>query len=425
MAEVLSTSEVRTSPLVAASAAEVRRLFRECDDAQLHYHSLGHTEDVVEAADRIAALSDYAPEDHEALLVAAWWHDTGMLTCGDPPVGHEKVSADLAEHFLRGQGAGDERVALVRDLILATDYNREPTTELERAMRDADLSGLGRPEYRDRLKRLRKEWDAQGRLKTETRVEWLEENLAFFDRHTFHTAAAQRLYGKQKEVNREIIEKRHKKRVKKAKKNSEKSSKTVLQAEKSAQMMVKTTLRNNIDLTAIADGKANIMLSINAVIITLGMPLLAAYIPEFNYLLLPGICLLITCIATITFATLATRPVKTSGQTNLEQIHSGKTNLFFFGNYYKMQLSEYKEGMRHVFASQELLDNSVMNDLYWLGVALGEKFNRLRICYAVFLIGMVLTIIAFVAAFYWAGPLNEGIQVPDQIILPAGEAIGQ
>ena len=417
--------DTRLRPIVAASQAEVCRLYAERDDAHLLYHSLDHTRDVVEAADRIASLSGYDDEKHEDLLVAAWWHDVGMLYCNDDPLGHERVSAERAAAFLRERDHPDKRIERVTRLILITDMAAEPTTELESAMRDADLSGLGRPEYRDRLKLLRKEWDAQGRLNVADRVQWLEENIGFFETHNFLTAAGQRLYGDQKGRNLAILEKRLKKRRKKKAKKAKSGSgeKSVIQSEKSAQMMLKTTLRNNIDLTSIADGKANIMLSINAVIISLGIPLLAAYIPEYTYLLVPGLFLLLTSILSITYATLATRPVKTSGKTDLAAIGNGKTNLFFFGNYYRMQLDEYKSGLREVFQDQALLDSAVMNDLYWLGVALGQKFNRLRICYAVFLGGMVLTILAFVATFYWAGPMTEGVELPPSVMMPAVDSL--
>ncbi len=423
MAETLKP-DVRLSPIVVASQAEVEKRFRELDGSNLLYHSYDHTKDVVEAADRIALFSNFTAEDHETLLLAAWWHDIGMLSCDDNPIGHEEVSAEAAMDFLQQQGYPEHRMELVRSLIMATDIRYKPQTELEKAMRDADLSGLGRPDYRSRLKKLRKEWDNQGRLHVADRIQWLEENIAFFDSHTYLTPAAERLYGNQKLRNKDILEerlaKRIKKKKKKEKKKKKKSSKTAIQSEKSAQMMLKTTLRNNIDLTSIADGKANIMLSINAAILTLGMPILAAYIPQFHYLVVPGAFLLVTCILAITYATLATRPVKTSGTTDMATLDTGKTNLFFFGNYYNMELKKYKEGLREVLASQEVLDESVMNDLYWLGVALGEKFNRLRICYGIFLVGMVLSAVSFVVAFYWSGPLGNAVELPESVIMPTG-----
>ncbi len=423
MPKTLTTSS-STSAFVDASRLEVTRRFRDRDDTTLTFHCLEHTEDVASAVDLIGRLEDLTPEELEELKLAAWWHDVGMLT--DEARGHERRSAAAASEFLREQGYPPERLEVVERIILATDMTHAPQGLLESIIRDADLSGLGRPDYRARLENLRKEWAAKGGNVEEDRREWLEKNIKFLHAHNYHTPAANRLYDEQKRINIALLEKRLAKRIKKAAKKARKakskSIKSAISSEKSAQMMLKTTLRNNIDLTSIADGKANIMLSINAAIIALGMPLLAAYIPEYTYLAIPGGVLLLTCILTIYYATLATRPVKSDGITDLSKLDSGSTNLFFFGNYYNMPVDKYKQGLEEVLQRQDLLDDSVMNDLYYLGVTLGEKFNRLRICYAIFLVGMVIAAIAFVVTFYIGGPLN-GSEIPANLYNPTMDSI--
>ena len=420
----LQSLDTNTATLLGPSAEEVTRRFADHDCATLPYHNLAHTEDVVGAAELIAQVEQFGPEEREDLVLAAWWHDVGMLTT--PGRGHEQDSVEELTAFLRAQGVPAERIARIARLVLATRLAHDPADPLERAIRDADLSSLGRPDYRKRLDRLREEWQDRpdSRRDLSDEVAWLEENIAFLKGHTYLTAAGERLFGEQKEANLETLERRLTKRLKKRRKKKAKAkakgSKTAIQSEKSAQMMLKTTLRNNIDLTSIADGKANIMLSISAMIISIGMPVLAAYIPQFTYLVFPAGVLLLTCVLTIVFATLATRPVETSGVTALDSLHDGKSNLFFFGNYYRMPIDKYKTGMKEVLATQELLDSSVLNDMYYLGVALGQKFNRLRVCYGIFLIGMVLSALAFVLAFYFSGPLSEAQIMPDTIMLPPG-----
>ena len=418
-------TKIRLNPIVAAAQAEVTLLFREQETSQLFYHSVEHTREVVEAADQIAKLSSFSERDHEAILLAAWWHDIGMLTCDGNPEGHENISCGKAKEFLKKHKYSAEKIELVEKLIMATDMSTEPRTLIEMAMRDADMNGLGRPEYSDRLKSLRKEWDAQGRLNSTDQEEWLKENIGFFRNHSYFTPAAERLFGDHKEINLTKLEKQLNKLIKKKtqkeekvkkKKKAKSPNKSVIQSEKSAQMMLKTTLRNNINLTSIADGKANIMLSINAIILTVAIPLISTYIPSYNYLIIPTVVLLLTSLLSITYATLATRPIKTKGTTKLSEIKSGKTNLFFFGNYHAMNVDDFKEGLKETFASQEILDDSVMNDLYWLGVALGMKFNRLRICYAVFLAGMVLTVLTFVITFLNADPLSQAVHIPNDLL---------
>ena len=415
MLETSPALETPNGPL-GATAEEVTRRFATSDCSDLKYHNLSHTEEVVGAAELIAQVMDFDDEEREDLLLAAWWHDVGMLST--PGKGHEQDSVELLREYLSEQQLPQHRIERIEGLVLATRLAHQPDSDLERAIRDADLSSLGRPDYRKRLDRLREEWqqrpDSNRDLSDD--AAWLEENIAFLKAHRYLTPAGQRLFGEQKTENLKRLKKRLKKQRKKDAKKKAKADKTAIQSEKSAQMMLKTTLRNNIDLTSIADGKANIMLSISAMIISIGMPVLAAYIPQFTYLVIPAGMLLLTCILTIVYATLATRPVKTSGVTDINNLHNGKTNLFFFGNYYNMAIADYKVGMKKVLATQEILDSSVVNDLYWLGVALGKKFNRLRICYAIFLIGMVLSALAFVFSFYFSGPLSESAIVPDAIL---------
>lgn len=180
-----------------------------------------------------------------------------------------------------------------------------------------------------------------------------------------------------------------------AKKKKEKPAPTNALYSSNARMMFKTTLRNHIDLTNIADGKANIMLSINALIITIAMPLLISEVENSPYLALPIGILLLTCVLSIIFAALATRPIKTNGITPLEKIKNPGSNIFFFGNFHKMRIEDYHTGLKEVLADEKVLEQSIFNDLYYLGLALGKKFELLRICYMVFMVGIVLSALSF------------------------------
>jgi hypothetical protein len=85
---------------------------------------------------------------------------------------------------------------------------------------------------------------------------------------------------------------------------------------------------------------------------------------------------------------------------------SGKTNLFFFGNFYRIPQQEYQEAIKKIVAERDYLDSSFVNDLYFLGLALGDKFRYLRLCYNVFVIGVIISVIAFVIAFIRASVMG-------------------
>ena len=186
------------------------------------------------------------------------------------------------------------------------------------------------------------------------------------------------------------------KSAKKAKKMAETSP---IQGNRSAQMMFKTALRNHIDLSTLADNKANIMLSVNALIITLIVPMAVGQINDTPFLLIPILILLLTCLISMIYATLATRPIKMNGETQMKTIEQGTSNLFFFGNFYKMKFNEYKKGIYKVLESDDDLDDTIMRDLFYLGKSLGAKYSQLRICYTIFMLGVSLAVLAFLVAY--------------------------
>ena len=163
--------------------------------------------------------------------------------------------------------------------------------------------------------------------------------------------------------------------------------------------MFKTALRNHIDLSSIADNKANIMLSVNALIITFALPLLGKEIAANRMILYPTIMLLSVCVVSMIFATMATRPIPMKGYSSMESILARKSNLFFFGNFYRMTFEEYEQGMNATVADGTILDTTIMRDLFFLGRTLGSKYSYLRKCYTIFMYGIILTVICFVVVF--------------------------
>ena len=121
----------------------------------------------------------------------------------------------------------------------------------------------------------------------------------------------------------------------------------------------------------------------------------AAYVNDAPHLMAPVIILLLTSLCSMIFATLATRPIAMTGMTSKEAIHEGRSNLFFFGNFYRMGIDEYDEGIGEVIKNDENLESAIKRDLFFLGSSLGKKYNQLRICYNLFMIGVVLSVILF------------------------------
>ncbi|MCU0347817.1 MAG: DUF5706 domain-containing protein [Saprospiraceae bacterium] len=349
------------------------------------YHDLRHTLSVRDATQELGNRYRLADEELELLELAGLFHDTGFTKTY---MGHEAVSQQIATEFLEKADFPKEKIAVVNRLIEVTKVGVEPEPLLEKIMKDADFNSNG-PTYEEKSAALRKEWEVFTDLKMSD-DDWLHNGFNFWENHRFYTGEAQALYGEAK-----------RKTLKSLKKSIEKIKPTedmldfAISKSKSAQMMFKTTLRNQIDLTNIADNKANIMLSINSLLITIGIPMVAGNLKEHPSLVYPTSVLLLTCILSIVFATLATRPVKMHGHTDTDAIDKGNSNLFFFGNFFKMNREDYMKGLMRVMQKEETIDKSIVNDLYFLGRTLGNKYHRLRITYQIFMLGMILTVLTF------------------------------
>ncbi|RMF21423.1 MAG: HD domain-containing protein [Bacteroidetes bacterium] len=381
--------------LLQKAEQHVRELLEKGLTPDHKYHNVAHTLNVRKAARLLAEHYKLSEEEKEILELAALFHDTGFTRSYQ---GHEDISKELARQFLEGEGYPPERIQKVLDCIEVTKLGVEPRTLPQKILKDADFNNFENGDYLQKSEDLRHEWKVFCRREMSDR-EWLENSLEFWESHQFHTEEAESLFGDDKKQNLKAL----KKKIKKAKKK-EAAANQLIAGNRSAQMLFKTSLRNHIDLTNIADNKANIMLSINALIITITMPLLAANLRGNMFLLIPTAILLTTCVLSIIFATLATRPIKTHGSVDVGKIGKEPTNLFFFGNFYKMTLEEYQEGIRRILADEKLLEQTISMDLFYLGKALGAKFSRLRTCYSIFMVGMTLTVIAFALTFFLTSP---------------------
>jgi hypothetical protein len=161
--------------------------------------------------------------------------------------------------------------------------------------------------------------------------------------------------------------------------------------------VIRTTQRNNIDLTAIADNKANVLLSLNALIITVVVPLVLGNIDFVieRYLYIPLALLGATCFGTIFYAAKVLKPTDFDAM-RAEIEKKMPASPFFFGNFYKMDVEEYFASIKGLMTDSSMVKLHVAQDLYYIGRRLGKKMNWIRTAFDVFTIGVFLTLMAFV-----------------------------
>src|ERR1043165_9117479 len=92
-------------------------------DKNFLYHNLSHTQNVVNAVDRLCDYLNIDKHQKRLVLTAAWFHDLGYTQQIDH---HETIGASLADKFLGELGVDTADIAIVRTCILATHYPQQP-----------------------------------------------------------------------------------------------------------------------------------------------------------------------------------------------------------------------------------------------------------------------------------------------------------
>jgi predicted metal-dependent HD superfamily phosphohydrolase len=405
--------------LITSAEQYVTQLFSDQVPAAYHFHDLHHTLAVVAAAGTIAANYSLSEQEHTALLLAAWFHDTGYSRQYE---GHESVSVQIAGEFLKARHVDDSLISSVKGCIMATRMPQSPNTIIEEILCDSDLYHLGTDQFEKENKLLRKELNvAFG--KDISKKTWRKLNIRFLQQHHFFTSFGREhlqpvqdrhlkeLMEKDKGNREEIIEKREPEIEEseplpeveqpihlrdKAKREKDKLNRT----ERGIATMFRIMSDNHVSLSQMADSKANIMISVNTIVLSILVSVLIGKLQYYPQFIIPTIILSCVCLLAVVFAIMATRPNVTKGVFTEEDIREKKVNLLFFGNFFKMNLNDYEWGMKEMMNDREYLYGSMIKDIYYLGKVLARKYHFLRLSYNIFMFGLIIAVISFgIASF--------------------------
>jgi predicted metal-dependent HD superfamily phosphohydrolase len=383
----------------------VTGLFQTGKGNELYYHNLSHTEQVVENAVKIGNYYHLSDQDFFTIMAACWFHDIGYL---EGSTNHESIGAEKAKAFLQELNVPAHEIEEIVGCIMATKMPQQPNGLLQQIVCDADLYHLGSVQFKDRDKVLRKE--AEAFLKHPiTKEAWREKSIKFLQEHHYHTSYAKEYLNQVKAENLEALKRKSNDVVKEQmEKNNgeeskvqEKHDKKNERPEKGIETMFRITSNNHQRLSDMADNKAHIMISTNAIILSVILSLLLRKLEDNPHLIVPTFILLIICVVTMVFSILATRPAIPKGTFTQADISAKSVNLLFFGNFYKMSLKDYENGMLKMMDDRDFLYGSLIMDLHSQGVVLGRKYRLLRVAYNVFMYGIIASVFAFIIAMVW------------------------
>ncbi|HFA51501.1 MAG TPA: hypothetical protein ENJ95_21005 [Bacteroidetes bacterium] len=390
-----TTSEVDISTLAQEF---VLNLFNQKNDSRLVFHTYRQANEIVRNVNALAQANGSTEGEWETAVLAGWFYNVGYLFDYQNPA---PKSMELASKFFAAHDFTKEKKSLILQTIKAVHAGQLLKKAEGQMLSDAVNSVFYGQSFFENAPLLRLERELLLDQHYD-RSEWPAYLMGELKKARFYTSHAK--------VNFEAVAAGHIVSLKqKIEKQKRKELQPVAESDKlfssleprinsGVQTFFRTNYRNHINLSSIADNKANIMISVNAILISVVISVISyRNMTETNpAVLMPVLIFLVTGLTSLIFAVLAARPKVTSIVNDGTPIEEAKKNIVFFGNFASLKIEKYEELLEEMFKDTELLYGNMTRDLYYLGKVLDKKYRFLSISYNVFMIGFVATVLTFI-----------------------------
>ncbi len=401
--ELHPTSEpmLAQTDISALAQQYVLNLFNQKIDPRLLFHSYRQTMEIAKAVNTFAEANGSTSGDWETAGLAAWFINAGFLFDYQDPA---PKSLELATKFFDAHQFSPGKKRAILAVLKATILWETPKSTVGQLLSDAVRSVYFGESFFENSPLLRIERELLLNLHY-SKEEWEQYQTQQLLNARFYTA-----HGK---ITCEPVTAAHfvalkdrleKQKAKKVKRVDPLDDRKIRNQERrtasGTQTFFRTNYRNHINLSSIADNKANIMISVNAILISVIISVISyRNMTETNpAILMPAIIFVVTGLTSLIFAVLAARPKVTSLIHEGTPIDEAKKNIVFFGNFVSLKMEKYEELMDEMFNDSELLYGNMTRDLYNLGKVLDKKYNYLSISYNIFMVGFAATVLTFLLA---------------------------
>lgn len=149
---------------------------------------------------------------------------------------------------------------------------------------------------------------------------------------------------------------------------------------------------HHVQLSSMADVKANMLLTMSSVVLTLCLPQVVK-----NTHLWPLYILISFCLVTICLAAYAVMPkLPPSGQSQPD-VQDPSFNVLFFGDFTRLSQAQFENTMQEIMSDPSRAYGAQVREIYLLGAFLAKKKYRfLRLGYIFFIAGLFASFLAFI-----------------------------
>jgi len=380
--------------LVAESENYVSALLAEKLPEKIIYHNFNHALLVKKYAETIGERADLAADEMNILRICALFHDAGYVNSYEQ---YNEESIIIAAAFLAEHEVDQPTIDHISEIIRANKLPQNPKDKIAEVLCDADMMYITTESGIEQFDLLYDE-TAMGKQKFHKRPVFEKGCINFFAKHTYFTEYGKTMLQPKKEAAARRISERMKRR-KLIENKKEIRGKKSISYSRGVDTMFRVTARNQINLNSIADNKSNILISVNAIIISIIITMLAGNIGNMSHDIFPILVFLIICLITIIIAIMSTRPNLVNKRFTREDIRNKNVDLTFFGNFIKLKYDDYLKAVKEMMKDDEHLYSTLLKNQYELGKILSKKFRLVKIAYNVFMIGIIVTVIVFLLNF--------------------------
>jgi hypothetical protein len=170
-------------------------------------------------------------------------------------------------------------------------------------------------------------------------------------------------------------------------------------SERERQTFFRVAFKNNCNLLQIADNKANMIISINALVISsiiaiTGYGTVSDSLDIYgSKMIIPIVLIMISCFASTFLAVQAAKPKII--RDNKNERNQGKGSLLFFGESSSYSIEGYLTEIDKILPSKTEINNHMAVTLFYQGKVLKNKYNLLGYAYNVFIMGLGIGVLAF------------------------------
>jgi hypothetical protein len=393
-------SNLPDTDITQAAAAYVKRRFTEELDPAYLFHNYAYAEEIGEKAHALAEEAGLDERSQDLLAVSGYFYPLGFIN-GNGAVA--ETSAELLKDWAKEKGLDLSTDFGHPDQWIREAHSAGPKDTLPvRLLHDAAWSWIGRKRYSRRADLLQLERTAIEGEEGDP-IKFGEEMQDLLLNFNFLTSVGKEAFNGRRRKNASVQQSSNYKIEEK-----EVKARTGKNFGRGIDTMYRTAFRNHINLSRIADGKANMMISINTIILSIVITISGAGISFFEDLffenpefLAPIITLLLSSLMAVIFAVFSARPKVTEYRIKKKKglLESKEASLLYFGNFLKVDKSDFINYMATMKLNQSELYDELARDLYDLGAVLHRKYLLLTISYNTFVGGLALSVISFLIVY--------------------------